>query len=73
MEAVLDNLDKKILSGAQKNPGTNIATLLRPLRGSEWTDPGLRLRVKSLAKDGYLRLQKTRTGKVLVYPNEGGD
>lgn len=67
---IRDSTDEKILCIAKKNPGKNVATILKPLRCPEWSEPGLRLRIKGLARDGYLRLEKTRTGKVLVFPIE---
>jgi hypothetical protein len=70
LEPVLDSLDENILENANKNSGANIAKIIHPLRGPEWSDPTLRNRLHSLARDGFLRLEKTRTGKVLVFPIE---
>ncbi len=66
----MDDLDRQILANAKRTPGSNIATLLKPFRGPEWTEPGLRYRLMTLVRDNYLRLEKTRTGRVRVYPIE---
>ena len=65
---VLDELDKAIISSSKRNAGKNIAIILAPLRSPECSDPSLRYRVNTLARDGFLKLEKTRTGRVLVFP-----
>ena len=65
----MDDIELKILSEVQRSPGENIATLLRSFCGLDWTTGHQRC-VKTLARDGYLKLQKTRAGRVLVFPLE---
>lgn len=66
----LDTIDTQIRSNAKRTPSSHISAILRPLQGQTLTDEGLRIRVKKLAKAGYLKLEKTPRGKVLVFPTE---
>ena len=67
-KSVLDSVDKKIIGNAKKNSGANIAKILSPLRSPEWSDQSLRYRLNTLVRDGFLKIEKTRTGQVLVFP-----
>jgi DNA-binding Lrp family transcriptional regulator len=66
----LDLMDKAILKNVKENSGANVAKILSPLRSPEWSDPSLRYRLNTLVRDGFLKLEKTRTGRVLVFPIE---
>jgi hypothetical protein len=65
---VLDEIDREILERVNEFPGAPAGTILNPLRTEKQGDPFLRYRIKTLARDGYLRLEKTRSGKLLIYP-----
>lgn len=65
---VLDEIDREILERVTNFPGAHAAAILNPLRTEKQGDPTLRYRINTLARDGYLRLEKTRSGKLLVYP-----
>lgn len=67
---LLDLMDQSILKNAKKTPGANIAKITGPLRSPDWSDPSLRYRLRTLVRDGFLKLEKTRTGQVLVFPLE---
>jgi len=67
-KVVLDSVDKAILGNVKKNSGANIAKILSPLRSPKWSDQSLRYRLNTLVRDGFLKLEKTRTGQVLVFP-----
>lgn len=66
----MDPLDEAILENVSKTPGANVATILGPLRSPELSDPLLRYRLNTLSRDGFLKMVKVRTGRVLVYPIE---
>jgi hypothetical protein len=69
---VRDPLDSGILERCEKNQGATVAEILRPLRAvSKLSDVGLRKRLYSLADAGFLRLERTRQGRVLVYVEPG--
>jgi hypothetical protein len=71
---VSDPLDCGILERCEKNQGATVAEILRPLRAvSDLSDVGLRKRLYSLADAGFLRLERTRQGRILVYVEPGAD
>jgi hypothetical protein len=65
---VLDEIDREILRRVDEIPGAPAGTILNPLRTEKQGDPFLRYRIKTLCRDGYLSLEKTRSGTLLVYP-----
>jgi hypothetical protein len=65
---VLDEIDREILKRVNEFPGAHAATILNPLRTEKHGEPILRYRINTLARDGYLKLEKTRSGKLLIYP-----
>lgn len=64
---ILDDLDRKLLEKVSACPGLKMADLIRDFK-TKWSDPGLRLRVRSLEKAGLIRLEQTRQGRQLAYP-----
>ncbi|MCJ7444181.1 MAG: hypothetical protein MUO26_06580 [Methanotrichaceae archaeon] len=69
----LDKIDEQILNSARKFKGCAIATVIKPLVNPNFFEFGLRDRVRRLAEQGLIRLEKVENGRVLVFLEDNSE